>query len=58
MTAIDLVRDDAGIALWPRSANGIDSVALSTLTAAEIARTFGPLSRFGQADTPASVTLN
>ncbi|WP_299928654.1 LysR family transcriptional regulator [uncultured Pelagimonas sp.] len=52
-TALELVADGTGVALVPRSAIGVANVATCALSAPDIARPVGVLSRLGQTDAPA-----
>ncbi len=56
-TALDLVRAGVGAALVPDSAIGAAQVARCQLHAPNIARPIGLLTRIGQSETPAAVTL-
>lgn len=56
-TALELVENGLGIALLPQSAIGSAQVATCALTAPEIARSVGLLSRLAQKDTPAVTAL-
>lgn len=56
-TALEMVADGHGAALVPLSAIGAANVATCALTAPDIARPVGLLTRLGQRDTPAVAAL-
>ncbi|WP_281857597.1 LysR family transcriptional regulator [Litoreibacter halocynthiae] len=56
-TALELVENGMGVALLPQSATRSANVATCALTAPNIARSVGLLSRLGQKDTPAVAAL-
>lgn len=56
-TALELATDGMGVALLPRSAIGRANVSICELSAPDITRSVGLLSRLGQTDSPSVVAL-